>query len=249
MVYEGRWHEDILTIRWGGIRHYDQYLSPLLYKGQFLALQNEWWQQLKPDTDWQHVGKIKLQGARTFNPAYTNMIYAIGIQCGWGTHFDFGKMIGLHGLSLFAGPYFDADLFTKELINNVNKPFSIDGAIELKANAGISYSFSARTTSYRLRYIINFGIIGVQFVPEYGQSYYELGEGIIDRVVGLSGFHNKLDMRHELTIDLQFKHSAWRIGVEHEYQYNNMNLLSFQREQVSLVIGTVFNYKTGIKQL
>ena len=45
-VFTGKLHEDILTVRWGGIRQYDEYLSPLKYKGQFIALQNEWWQML-----------------------------------------------------------------------------------------------------------------------------------------------------------------------------------------------------------
>ncbi len=247
-VYEGILHEDILSLRWGGIRQYDEYLSPLRYDGQFIAVQNEWWQNFKNE-DWQHVGKVKVQGARLYNKAYTNMVYALGVQGGWGAHYDFSRLMGVNGLHFFIGPCLDLDLLGKELINNVNKPYSVDLSIDLKAHAGISYSFSGRKTSYRLRYTVLTSLVGAQFVPEYGQSYYELAEGIIGGTVGLSSLHNHLTLRHELTFDLQFPHSAWRIGVEHEYIRHNMNNLHFQREQVSLVVGTVFNYKTIIHRM
>lgn len=249
IVYEGRWHEDILSIRWGGLSQYDEYLSPLKYKGQFIAVQNEWWQQFSCNNDWAHLGQVKLQGARAFNPSYSNMIYSLGLQGGWGAHYDFNRLMQIRELSLFVGPYLDFDLFVKELIINVNKPLSVDASVEVKLHAGLSYSFAGKQTSYRVRYTTMFGILGVQFVPEYGQSYYEITEGIIGGTVGISSWHNRLSLRHALSFDMQFRHSAWRVGVEHEYMCNSMNLLGFQREQVSLVIGTIFNYKTGIKSL
>ena len=248
IVYEGMLHEDILSIRWGGINMYDQYISPLLYKGQFIALQKEWWQHFKQQ-DWEHTGKVKLQGGRMYNKAYTNMIYALGVQGGWGGQFDFGRMTGINGLHLFLGPYLDADIMAKELINNVNKPYSIDVAVDIKAHAGIAYCFSFRNTSYRVRYTVLTSLLGTQFVPEYGQSYYEITEGIIGGTIGFSSLHNRLTLRHELTFDMQFPHLSWRIGVEHEYMKHSMNNLDFQREQVSLVIGAVFNYMTKISRL
>ncbi len=249
VVYEGRLHEDVLSVRWGGIRQYDEYLSPLKYSGQFLALQNEWWQGLGEVRDWQHVGKVKIQGARLFNPAYTNAIYALGAEGGWGVHYDFGRLTGVNGLNLFLGPYLDFDFFLKEIVQNVNKPFSADAAIDLKAHLGLQYAFSGKQTSYRLRYTVMTSLLGMQFVPEYGQSYYEVSEGITGGTIGFCSLHNRLTLRHELTFDMQFKHSAWRIGVEHEYMRHNMNNLGFQREQVCLVVGAVFNYKTIIRRM
>ena len=255
LVYEGMQHENILTLRWGGIWQYDEYLSPLLYKEYFIALQNEWWQgfnkgnRLKVKDNWEHVGKVKLQGGRMYNEAYSNMIYALGVQGGWGAHYDLGKLTGVDGFQLFIGPYLDVDLMGRELINNVNKPYSIDCSADLKAHAGIGYSFSGKKTSYRIRYTVMTTLAGAQFVPEYGQSYYEVTEGIIGGTIGFSSLHNHLTLRHEFTFDMQFPHSAWRLGVEHEYIRHNMNNLHFQREQLSLVVGVIFNYKTIIRKL
>lgn len=247
--YEGRDHENILSLRWGGIREYDEYLSPLRYSGQFIALQNEWWQGFSKSADWQHTGRVKVQGGRMFNPQYTNMAYAFGVQGGWGAHYDFNRLMAVEGLHLFAGPMLDIDLLAKELIQNVNKPYSIDFSIDIKAYAGISYAFSGKRSSYRLRYMAATSLAGVQFVPEYWQSYYELTEGIVGGTVGASHPGNHLTLRHELSFDMQFRHSAWRIGVEHEYIRHSMNNLHFQREQVCLVVGTVFNYTTKIRKM
>lgn len=245
--YDGRNHEDILSVRWGGIRLYDQYLSPLQYKWQFIALQNEWWQNLSV-SDWSHVGKIKLQGAMLYNVSYSNMIYALGLQGGWGAQYNFERLIQVKGLNIFLGPYLDLDLFAKDHLSNANKPLSIDLCLDVKAHVGVSYSFAAKNTSYRLRYTALTSLIGAQFVSEYGHSYYEITEGIIGGTIGLSSLHNRLSIRHELTFDMQFRHSAWRVGVEHEYIRHEMNGLHFQREQVSLVVGTIFNYRTSIKK-
>ena len=40
-------HENVLSIRYGGVWQQDQYLSPLLYSGQQIGLSNEWWQGFK----------------------------------------------------------------------------------------------------------------------------------------------------------------------------------------------------------
>ena len=247
--YEGILHENILSIRWGGIRHYDEYLSPLLYSGQFISLQNEWWQTFRSTADWQHVGKVKLQAGRAYNPPYSNICYALGLQGGWGAHYDFQRLISINAFHLFIGPYLDIDLLGKELVQNVNKPYSIDFSIDMKAQAGISYCFSGKRSSYRIRYLAATSILGAQFVPQYWQSYYEISEGIVDGTVGFSSLHNHLTLRHELCFDMQFPHSAWRLGVEHEYIRHNMNNLHFQREQVCLIVGTVFNYSTKIRKM
>lgn len=39
-------HEDVLTLRFGGMWQQDQYLSPLLYDGMEVGISNEWWQAL-----------------------------------------------------------------------------------------------------------------------------------------------------------------------------------------------------------
>jgi hypothetical protein len=50
-------------------------------------------------------------------------------------------------------------------------------------------------------------------------------------------------LRHELTFDMQFKHSTWRIGATHEYLEYGTEIIMFSREQVSAIIGCIWHYK------
>ena len=51
-------HENVLSVRYGGIWMQDQYLSPLLYSGQQVGLSNERWQAFRCDSTkkWENVG-------------------------------------------------------------------------------------------------------------------------------------------------------------------------------------------------
>lgn len=122
----------------------------------------------------------------------------------------------------------------------------MDLGIEAKAHAGIEYCFQGKKSSYRLRYSVMTSVVGVMFVPEYWQSYYELSQQAADGIC-FSSVHNKQSVRQELSIDLQFKRSAWRIGVQHEYLQYEANHLHFSREQVSLIIGTSWYYELKMK--
>ena len=129
------------------------------------------------------------------------------------------------------------------IVNNVNKPYSMDIVAEIDAMAFVSYSFGGKKTSYRLRYLIRTNLIGVDFMPDYWQSYYEITEGIAGKI-RCAGMWNHRYLNHELTLDMQFKHSTWRIGVRHEYLEYGEKSMWFSREQVSAVIGTCFRYRT-----
>lgn len=248
-AYEGTDHEDVLSLRFGGTWQNDEYLSPMLYDGLQGALQNEWWQGFRADStnSWHHTGNVALSLGRLYNNRRSNRIMSFGLQGGWGAVYGFGRMIGVDGLNVFLGPYIGAEMLVSELATNVNKPYSVDIAFLLKAMAGVEYSFAAKHTSYRLRYALNTPLAGIMFVPEYGQSYYEVTEAVLAGTLHFAGPHNRRALTHSLTLDLQFKHSAWRLGVEHNIVYYRANSLSFSREQVSLVVGTVFNYRTSVR--
>ena len=70
-------HENVLSIKYGGIWQQDQYLSPLLYSGQQVGLSNEWWQEFQCDSvkHWEHVGKMDIGFVWMYNNMYSNLIY------------------------------------------------------------------------------------------------------------------------------------------------------------------------------
>lgn len=242
-------HEDILQIRYGGMWQQDQYLSPLLYDGMKVGLGNEWWQPYRKSTrlgqtgkldNWQHLGCLDLQFAWTYNPAHSNTMYSFGGQCGWGTFYTWS--FRNCGVQVLLGPYLGADCLIKYHVSNTNKPFSADVAIDMMAMGGVSYSFRGPHSSYRLRYIARVNLIGVDFLPDYWQSYYEMDSGVMDNTVRCSGMWNHIAIHHDLTLDLQFPHSTWRVGIGHEYLSYGSDLM-FSREQVYATIGTCFRYR------
>jgi len=110
------------------------------------------------------------------------------------------------------------------------------------AHAGLRYVFKGKKTSYRLQYMLRANLIGVDFMPNYWESYYELTEGVKGDI-RCAGMWNHRILQHELTLDMQFPHSTWRVGLVHEYdEYGQRNMM-FSHEQVSAVVGTCFHYR------
>lgn len=124
----------------------------------------------------------------------------------------------------------------------------MDIMLHSSLHAGISYAFAAKRTSYRVNYDMNINLIGMMFVPEYGESYYEISEGIMRGTVHFASLHNCIRFRQLLSFDMQFKRSAWRIGVEYFYGRQSANQLHFQTEQISLVVGTIFFTEAKIRR-
>ena len=235
-------HENVLSVRYGGMWQQDQYLSPLLYSGQQVGLSNEWWQGFKKERaqNWEHVGKIDVQFGWMYNEMYTNLVYVMGLQGGWGAYY--GWQFEEYGLKLSLGPYLDVDVLGKLHGSSVNKPYSMDMALNMCALGGLEWSFKARKTSYRLRYMAQVNILGMDYIPDYWHSYYEMSEGILGNV-RCTGLWNHRHLKHELMFDMQLKHSTWRVGVRHEYlEYGNKTMM-FSREAVSGVVGCVWQYK------
>lgn len=242
-------HENVLHVNYDGMWQQDHYLSPLLYSGMRVGIGNEWWQPFRQESrlgrkgrleNWAHVGRIDLSFSWLYNQPKTNAIYSLGIQTGWGAYYRwrFEKA----GVQICLGPYLDFDFAPRTILSNVNKPYSMDAAAQVEVMAGVSYSFSANKTSYRLRYLVRANLIGIDFMPDYWQSYYELIEGIAG-IVRCAGMWNHRYLNHELTFDMQFLHSTWRLGIRHEYLEYGQDNMWFGREQVSVVVGTCFRYR------
>lgn len=234
-------HENIFRIHFGGIWQQDQYLSPLLYDGLSAGIGNEWWQAFSRHENWSHVGKVYLTGGYMRNTKRSNAIHFYDIRGGWGT--DYAWKWPNIGIQLLVGPYLNAEFQLKSINNNVNKPYSFDIAIDAMAQVGIAYVFKAAHSSYRLRYIIHANVIGIDFMPDYWQSYYELSEGVKGNI-RCSGMWNHRTLQHELTLDMQLPHSTWRFGIEHQYIEYGATHLWFSKEHVCAIVGICWHYET-----
>lgn len=242
-------HTNVLTVKAGWGYQLDTYLSPLAYTGWQVGIGNEWWQPFRRDTrlgrtgrltNWAHVGRVEINGFRNINSAKSNLINGFECNGGWGAFYCWTWYD--HRLKVFLGPYLEAGLTVRNISVNVNKPYSVEVGMDVMAMSGLAWSFYGRKTSYRLNYQIRTNLIGFDFMPDYWQSYYELAEGVRG-VPRCSGHWNHHTVKHELTLDMQFPHSTWRIGAAHNYiNYGNADL-HFIRNQVNIVIGCIWQYR------
>ena len=239
-------HEDILSVEYGGIWQNDEYLSPLLYEGRYIGIANQWNQSFRRDSSWSHTADLRFTGARLYNKRKYNIYYSLGLQTDWNAVYNFRQMLGVRGLNIYIGPSIDLDFMGRYHYSNYNKPVSLDFAIVLGARAGLSYSFAAKKTSYRVSYDIQTSLLGAMFVPDFWQSYYEISESLKGTIV-CANVANRQLLRHQLSLDMQFRHSAWRVAVRHEYLQYKAHDLFFSREEVSLVVSTIFHFSSKIK--
>jgi len=241
-------HTNVLKLKFGGCYQMDTYLSPFAYTGLQGGLCNGWWQPFRQDTrlgrtgrlaNWAHVGRVDIRLGRQTSAARSNRISGFAIEGGWGAFYRW-RWID-NRLQLLAGPYLEAGLGVRNIASNVNKPYSFDLSAEVMAMAGLSWSFYGTKTSYRLHYLVRTNLIGFDYMPDYWQSYYEITEGV-PGMARCSGHWNHHTLKHELALDFQFPHSTWRLGAEHEYVRYGTADLHFVRNQISLVVGCIWNY-------
>lgn len=242
-------HDNILKVKIGSGYQLDSYLSPLGYTGMQYGLGNEWWQAFRSDSrlgragkldHWAHVGRVDLSFANYHNSAWSNLFLGFQAAGGWGAYYEwrwFEDRLRVH-----TGPYLEGGLNVRYHAQNVNKIVSLDVAIDVMAMGGISWSFYGKKTSYRLNYLLRTNLIGFDFLPEYWESYYEITEGVPGQA-RCSGPWNHNTVKHELTLDLQFPHSTWRVGAEHEWVSYGTSDLHFVRNQLSIIVGCRWKYR------
>ena len=240
MIAENVEHTNVLKAKLGGVYQLDTYLSPLAFTGMQIGLGNEWWQPFRQDTSWAHVGRVDGFAFRTVSSARSNQIKGFDISGGWGAFYAW-KWCD-NRLRLFLGPYLEGGLTVREISSNVNKPVSVDLALDLMAMSGIAWSFYGKKTSYRLLYQIRTNLIGVDCLPDYWQSYYEMSSNT-KGLARCSGHWNHHTVKQDLSLDMQFPHTTWRVGVEHQYIRYGTSDLYFNRHHINLVLGCIWNYR------
>lgn len=241
-------HENILKLKYGWNTMVDPYLSPLRYNGQQIEIGNEWWQDFRPRNtyhteNWSHVGKLDIVGLKATSRAKSNYYYGLGAQAGWGAHYGWKWNVGTTKLKIFLGPYLQLNLLAKQHASSVNKPFSVDGGLDVMAMTGLNWTFYAKKTAYRLQYHIRTNLLGMQFVPDYWQSYYEIYEQRLKGNIHFAAPHNRTMLCQQLSMDFQFPHTTWRLGAEHEWLRYVGSDMTWQRYQVCLVVGCIWHYK------
>lgn len=123
-------------------------------------------------------------------------------------------------------------------LRNSNNPATAKAAIDLGATAMASYHFRIKRLPVTLRYQASLPVVGIFFSPEFGQSYYEMFYiGNCDGMVHFGAWHNRVDLRNYITVDLHLGKRALRLGYRQVMRTTHVNHIDTQVFTHAFVLG------------
>lgn len=216
----------------------DTYLSPLRYSGMELRITNESNRLSK-----HKQGRLSIQNrldfsfARAENPAGNATEYAAFFDWNWGYHYRFPIT---EDLKLLAGGLTYTSVGAIYNLRNGNNPVSAKIGLGVAASGMALYNFRIREQPLTARLQLIMPVAGFMFAPKYGQSYYDLfGLGNYDNNVHFSSFHNLINCKSILSVDVPLN----KFTIRATYQYNayltNLNQLKTEVYSHTFLIGFV----------
>ena len=223
----------------GRVNHLDTYLSPLEYKGPQATYLHDTYRNLKRNPHILFSTLTQAEFSYTKNPAKNahDMGGAVHYDMGWGRQW---KDVLWKGLDLTAGGLAGGTLGFLYNDRNGNNPAQARVALQLSAAVRANYRFHIKRQTLSLHYQAHLPLLGMGFLPQYGQSYYTLFEqGNRDHNIICTHPVNALSFRQLLTFDIPIRHSTLRLGYLSDLRQLHANGLKQHQYSRSFVIGYV----------
>ena len=223
----------------GAINQLDTYMSPLEYTGtslHFLQDNSRRASLLHRRLTLHH--QVQATFSKTSSPGdhahYWGAIAHWTVAARWRSvvssrfYWEAGPQWGLHTGCLY---------HTRGGNNLAQGRLSTD--LRLSSLASWSFPLSRRTAT--LCFQTDVQLIGLQFSPRYGESYYEMFE------LGHGGFHNvcvtspfsAISSWHLLSLEIPFRTVSWRVGVAAGVTQSHVNHLKTHDWTTTFLIGCV----------
>lgn len=235
----------------GGTNVLETYLSPEKYTGTEWRLMQH---ITRERTDWPrwarqlvHEAHVSSTHNRADNANLLSLFY----------HFEYDWHrrlvdcpLGRGTFQLKVGPGVDALAGVVYSTRNGNNPAQAHGGLTGTASLVARYALPRVEKRWgwivpvALRYEVQVPLVGVQFSPRFGQSYYEIfTQGNYDHNVVFSTPFNAPSVRQMLTADFRFSpSSALRVGYRGDIQQSKFNDLKFHAWSHLLVVGYVKSF-------
>lgn len=230
----------------GSLKMADHNLSNQEYSGIVYGLQFSQGQYYKnPKVSWNIHEQIRY--SHPLNASKSAYITYLGINVGFGSYYN----VNHKNFNFKFGGYLDIYEGAKYQSRNVNNIFSNDLQVQLFANINAQYHYTWNKFGLLLQYQMATPLIGCMFVPEMGQSYYEVYTYFAENLknmVHLSSFHNRQGYKGNLTLNLIFKGFTLYTGFIHNFDYWHCNNLYFYKKELSGQIGVIVDleFKCGL---
>ena len=123
-------------------------------------------------------------------------------------------------------------------LRNSNNPATAKLAVDLGATAMASYHLRLGRLPLTFRYQVSLPVIGTYFSPAFGQSYYEMFYiGNRSGIVQFGAWHNRVDLRNYLSVDLHLGKMALRLGYRQLMRTTHVNHIDTQVLNHMFVLG------------
>ena len=222
----------------GKVNHLDTYLSPLEYKGPQLTFLSETHRTLRRNS---HVlFSTMLQGEFSYTESPKQNAHDMGgsVRYDAGWHRQWKNV--LKGLDLSAGALAGGDIGFLYNNRNGNNPAQARANLRLSASLRGDYCFKIKKQTLALHYQAHLPLLGATFMPQYGQSYFNMFEQHnYDRNVRCTYPGNALSLRQLFTIDLPVRRATLSLGYLSDLRQIHVNGIKQHQYGRAFMIGYV----------
>jgi len=221
----------------GKTKQLDTYLSPLEYKGPQITYLHETQRLLHRNP---HIlFTTHTQGEFSYTESPTQNAHDMGgsvhYDAGWGRQWSNVLFKNLH---LTTGGMAGGTLGFLYNNRNGNNPAQAQAQIALSAFARADYHFQVKKQTLGIHYQAHLPLLGGAFLPQYGQSYYDLFDrGHYDHNLVCTHPGNSLSLRQILTFDIPIRHATLSLGYLSDLRQLKANGLKQHQYSRSFVIG------------
>lgn len=227
-----------IGIEIGGGFAYSSYLSPLEYSGQSYALSGVW---SKDFQRWSDRCVMRFEAEATIldmlNPSRSQSMTGVTAHFGWGLlwrkylnskcQLTAGPMLDLYGGALYRAA-------------NSNNPVSAIAYVGIDGAASLSYTFSIGSMPVRVEDYVSVPTAGAFFMPQYGESYYEIYLGNRRGLVHFGWFGNAIGVNNRLSATLKLGRTSLTVGTTFRFRNWSANGLRMRLVQPSLLVTATY---------
>lgn len=231
-----------LVLGAGSTDQLDTYLSPRDYSGfrfmllrETLRMTHMAGRRISFQTLWQGDFSYSRNSAHTA----TDMGGHIGYDALW--HYNWTPV---RGLRLMAGGAVGGDVGFLYNSRGGNNPAQARIGLDVSASVMAVYRLRLWGTELGLRYQADMPFAGVMFSPQFGQSYYEIGEGYFDGNVCFAHPGNAFSLWQQFTLDIPVgRYVVLRTGYVCDIRQSHVNDIKVHDRSHSFVIGFVKHFR------
>lgn len=217
---------------------FDTYLSPQEYTGVDFRISRESMRMTK----WMN-NRVSLQSffqadlGYTHNKVDNNNAFSGLANWNYGLHYNFPIT---SNFKLLAGGLADINGGFVYNLRNGNNPAQARAYVNLDASGMAIWDLRIKNRPLTLRYQINLPLMGVMFMPNYGQSYYEIFTlGHWNGVINFTSLYNQPSLRQMLTVDFPVGRAKMRFAYIWDAQQSKINEIKTHTYSHVFMVGFV----------